>query len=287
MQEFVHNILIVDDDEAIRALLREAFEQAGFAVYEAANSAQARTIMESAKISLVTVDVLLDQPNDTREDGKVLAREIRAQYDCAIIMLSVLGKKPQHYGWLEHWADASIPKPFEAQEVVAQARAILRRYGNGNSTRPVEGDEQEIASFMGWELNTKRHDLIAPDGKPVGLTMGEFTLLLNFLRKSGEVLTREWIFNQDNDAQDGDADNEVIDRAIDMRISRLRAKLRKGHPSGRDLIETVRAAGYRLKPIVRWDSRPIDRVTPRAALGQGMGEDMPGQLTAAGAKHDK
>ena len=251
-------ILIVDDHAKVRGVLRPALEKAGFVVHEAASSAQAHIVMARHRINLVTVDVLLEASN---EDGQVLAREIRKQYDCAIIMLSVLGNEPRHYDWLAHWADASIPKPFEPEEVVAQAQAILRRYANGN--RPggsAEKPEQDTAMFMGWLLNTKRHDLIAPDGTPVGLTMGEFALLVNFLKNSGEILTREWIFGQDSDGQDLDAlDGDDIDRAVDMRISRLRRKLRLGHPSGRDLIGTVRGVGYKLKTDVKWESHPPAR----------------------------
>lgn len=242
-------ILIVDDDPEIRSVLRKCFEGAGYVVAEAASIAGARTALASDVFHLVTVDVNLDCADGTREDGKDLALEIRSRYHCGIIMLSVITDRGERNNWLQDWADDTVMKPFQVDELLARTRAVLRRYqpGNGRDEMPDSG----VASFAGWTLDTRRIELRSPQGKIVPMTMGDFNLLRSLLRHPQEVLSRDRIAAMDASIQTMASDSA---RAVDMRISRLRDRLTECESADKDLIRTVRGAGYMLVAEVQWEA---------------------------------
>ena len=243
-------ILIVDDEAEMRASLRRCFEGAGYAVCEAGTVEEARVQLSVRHFGLVTVDVnLYADDGSGKGAGKALAREIREQHDCGIIMVSVIDDQEERNNWLEIWADDTITKPFVVRELLARTHAVLRRYTEGHK-RDADGGARsgDISHFAGWTLDLKRHELRAPDGQPVSLTMGDFNLLRNLLRHSNEVLSRDQIVELDSSIQSMSSSDSA--RAVDMRISRLRDKLHDDVE--KKLIRTVRGAGYMFAQDVTW-----------------------------------
>jgi two-component system, OmpR family, response regulator len=246
------HILVIDDDPAMRGNLRRIYEEAGFVVAEAGTSAEARRALSQTPFDLVTVDVNIDLDNGLRrEDGAALAREIHATYDCAIIMISVIIDQEERTSWLESWADDTIMKPFNPKELVARTRAVLRRHGHiaGQGQR-----QPDIATFGGFVLDFKKLELRAPSGNPISITAGELNLLRNLIKHPHEVLSRDQIIEMDSSIQSMSSADSF--RAVDMRVSRLRAKLSddsgEEHNERNWLIRTVRSAGYLFVADVAW-----------------------------------
>lgn len=228
------SLLVVDDDPDIRALLRAAFEGEGMLVHEAANGRDCAAIIERTHIDLVTLDLSLGG-----EDGLKIARELRAQRNVPIVMITGKCETIDRVVGLELGADDYITKPFHMREVIARIRAVLRRYGP--SDRPdIEktakaGKEYE---FEGWRLDSSRREATDPTGLLCDLTTAEFNLLKILLDHPGRVLSRDEIM----DLLKGH-DWNPIDRSIDALVARLRKKI---EPSSErpTLIKTVRGVGY-------------------------------------------
>ncbi len=174
-------ILVVDDDAAVRALLRECFALEGYEVVEAENGQGLRTSLAGGQIQLVTLDLNLGG-----EDGLALAREIRAEQNVPIVMITGKGDTIDRVVGLELGADDYIVKPFHVREVLARVRAVLRRYGAGDDTlqrgAPGAGDSgsrdpgDERLAFDGWMLNVGRRELKSDGGEIRDLTTAEFDL---------------------------------------------------------------------------------------------------------------
>jgi two-component system OmpR family response regulator len=156
-----------------------------------------------------------------------------------IIMLSALGDDADRIVGLELGADDYLAKPCNPRELVARARAVLRRGRDGD--RSANG---ETVRFAGFKLDLARRELNDPEGVVIPLSTGEFRLLRAFVERPQRVLTREQLleFAFTNDA-------DVFDRAVDVQVSRLRRKL-DGAGVG-EIIRTVRGEGYLFtaKPI--------------------------------------
>ena len=238
-------ILIVDDDRAICKLLRQYFEGAHYQVCEAHDIKDAREKLRTKAYNLAMLDVYFDG----RAVGTDLAREIRDAHNCGIIMISERADRKEKISLLNDAVDDTISKPLDEDEVLARTRAVLRRYGVPATQDKKNGvTPGAIASFAGWILNLKRHDLTSPRGHLVQLTMGEFNLLCNFAKHPNQVLSREQIIEMDPSIQS----ISTPDRAVDMRISRLRHRLTQESADDAELIRTVRGAGYMLAADVRW-----------------------------------
>lgn len=240
-------ILIVDDDKNVCNLLRQYFEDADYKVCEAHDIKQAREKLAAQPFNLAMLDVYFDG----KAVGTDLAREIREAHNCGIIMISGLADRKERISLLNSAVDDTISKPLEQDEVLARARAVLRRYGVASVQEKKNGAAPGvIATFAGWVLNLKRHDLTSPRGTLVQLTMGEFNLLCHFAKHPNEVLSREQIIEMDTTIQS----TSPPDRAVDMRISRLRYRLAQESPGDVELIRTVRGAGYMLTTDVVWSN---------------------------------
>ncbi len=138
---------------------------------------------------------------------------------------------------LELGADDYLTKPFNLRELLARARAVLRRTHAERAAAPADGRGAKYR-FAGWELNLRLRRLTSPAGDPVGLTSGELSLLAALVRSPQQVLSREQLLGATR-VHDG----EVYDRSIDVQILRLRRKL-EADPSAPELIRTERGAGY-------------------------------------------
>jgi two-component system phosphate regulon response regulator OmpR len=228
-----NHLLVVDDDPRIRLMLQRYFEDEGFKVSAVADGPGMRRQLVGGGVDLVLLDVVLSGGSD----GFSLAREVRADSDLPIIMLTSRDEVTDKVVGLEIGADDYIAKPFHLREVLARVRSVLRR----RQTRlPAEAgqDRAEIYRFDGWQLDLDRRELTAVTGEPVELTTGEFDILVVFVQHPGRVLTRELLMDLTRGRM-----REAFDRTIDAQISRLRRKIEADVAAPR-LIKSVRGAGY-------------------------------------------
>jgi two-component system, OmpR family, response regulator len=226
-------ILIVEDDPAIRELLRDCFEGEGFMVSEAQDGRAMMNRLAKGGIDLVTLDLTLGG-----ESGLALAAQIRAVYKLPIVMITGKGETIDRVVGLEMGADDYIAKPFHPREVIARIRAVLRRSAPATSLEQAAQQPAERLSFDGWALDIGRRELSAPDKSLRALTTAEFNLLEALARRPQRVLSRDAIM----DLLKGH-DWTPFDRSIDAIISRLRRKI-EADPGAPKLIKTVRGIGY-------------------------------------------
>jgi DNA-binding response OmpR family regulator len=237
-----NRILIVDDEEGVRTLLRECFELDGYEVIEAASSPEAEARMAEAPPHLVTLDLNLDG-----ENGLELARKIRGRCNVPIVMITGRGDTIDRVVGLELGADDYITKPFHVREVLARVHAVLRRYeGTAAAARPAPSPAPgERYAFDGWTLDLPRRELKSDAGEVRELTTAEFDMLAMFLRRPARVLSRDNIM----DLLKGH-DWSPLDRSIDALVVRLRRKIEPA-PEAPRLVKTVRGVGYVFAAEVR------------------------------------
>lgn len=220
-------ILVVDDDDTLRGLVREFLEEHGFEVYEANGGAEMRSVVRRRPVDVVVLDVMM--PGD---DGLTLARELVLSSEVGVIMVSALGQETDRIVGLEVGADDYLAKPVSPRELVARIRALLRRRRIGG-----EREKGQYYHFAGWTCDMHRRILRDPAEVVTPLSVGEFALLRAFLERPQRVLSRDYLL----EITRGD-DSEAFDRAIDSQVSRLRRKL--SHRSEVELIQTIRNEGY-------------------------------------------
>jgi DNA-binding response OmpR family regulator len=218
-------VLLIDDDEALGALLAEYLEPFGFAVKAVPNPEQGLEALRSNPPDIVVLDVMLPGM-----DGFAVCRKVRETSRVPIVMLTARGGVMDRIVGLELGADDYLPKPFEPRELVARLQAVLRRGGAAEAGESVKVGALEIQ----WEARATRLH-----GRPLELTAAEFTLLGLLVRNRGRVLTRDRIL----EATRG-LDWEAYDRSVDVLVSRLRQKL-GDDPRRPAFIKTVRGSGYR------------------------------------------
>jgi two-component system OmpR family response regulator len=228
-------VLIVDDEPEIRALLRAGLEAEGFGVLEAGSGAEAHEQLDSRPVTLVTLDLKLGG-----EDGLKLARDFRAKRNTPIIMITGKGDPIDRVVGLELGADDYISKPFLMREVVARVKAVLRRYVGAEDTdaSAVERPDGTRYAFDGWSIDLKRREARDPTGAIVELTTAEFNLLVIFVQRAGRVLSRDELM----DLLKGH-DWTPMDRSIDGLVARLRKKI-EPESERPQLVKTVRGVGY-------------------------------------------
>jgi two-component system OmpR family response regulator len=224
-------VLIVDDDGDIREGLVQVFERAGFAASAAANVPAMERALADKGADLIVLDLMMPG-----EDGLSACRRLSGKGGPPIIMLSALGDDADRIVGLEIGADDYLPKPCNPRELVARARAVLRR--GRDVSRESSG---EARRFAGYKLDIARRELIDPDGVLISLSTGEFRLLRAFVEHPQRVLSREQLLDLAF-ANEGD----VFDRAVDVQVSRLRRKLER--PGCAEIIRTVRGEGYLFTP---------------------------------------
>lgn len=235
------HILVVDDEPAIRLLLRQGFEQVGYSVSEAGSRARLLDVLDREFISLITLDLELG-----RENGLELAREIRSKHNIPIMMVTGRGAPDDRLVGLESGADDYITKPFHIREVLLRARTVLDRYDSkkDNSGRN-EGPKLERLTFEAGTLDMARRELRDSSGDRTDLTDAELELLAIFLRNPTRILSREelteMVFKRTW---------SPLERAVDNHIARLRKKI---EPPGDEptLIKSVRGVGYVFTGVVR------------------------------------
>ncbi len=236
MGEDGRHILVVDDHRDIRELLARFLARHGMRVSVAADGRAMRQVMETARIDLVVLDLMLPG-----EDGLALCRWLRGRSAVPIVMLTAMGEETDRIVGLEMGADDYVPKPFNPRELLARIRAVLRRAQGQNGPGEPAG---ETYRFDDWRLDTARRELEGPDGVAVPLSGGEFDLLLAFVQRPRRVLSRDQLL----DLARGRA-AAPFDRSIDTQVSRLRRKI-EPDPREPRLIKTVWGEGYVFTPEV-------------------------------------
>ena len=223
-------ILIVDDEPAIRESLAFALRRDGFAIAEAGSLREAADA--ALQVDLVLLDLVLPDGN-----GLDFLRELRTKSDVPVIVLTSRDEETDRVVGLEMGADDYVVKPFSPREVAARVRAVLRRFrpasGNGNSNSALHGP-----GGLSVDPRTRR---AAVGGNELKLSRTEFNLLAAFLGQPGRAFERGQLL----DAVWG-TDVVVTDRTVDVHIKALRRKLTEAGGDGQ-VIETVRGVGYRLR----------------------------------------
>ena len=220
------HILVVDDERAIRRLLRMYLDEAGYTVTEAADGAEAMSKMRTGGIDLVLLDLMLPEI-----DGLEVCRRIRSDHaGVPVIMLTAREDEASRVTGLEMGADDYVTKPFSGRELVARVRAVLRRVQGGDDPGgPLRAGAAELDPVS----RTCRID-----GSEVELTRLEFDLLVELASHPNVVFTRERLLERVWGYQSG-----VGGKTVDVHVANLRRKLGKDLP-----IVAVRGVGYRLDP---------------------------------------
>ena len=215
-------VLIVEDDERIANWVKVYFERAGFAAEVTHDGESGLAMARDIAPDLVILDLMLP-----RLDGVELCRILRRESDVPIIMLTAREAPAERITGLDSGADDYIVKPFDPEEVIARAEAVLRR---------VKGKVQQLLTRGGITLN-ETTGVVTVDEERVTLSQAQIALLATFMRHPNQVLTREQLLSLTFSD-----DFQGFDRAIDSHIARLRKQIDR---DGNQPIQTVYGAGYR------------------------------------------
>jgi len=233
-------VLLVDDEAALREPLAEYLSRQGFSVAQAESAALARTHLRETAPDLVLLDIMMPG-----EDGLSLCRHLVETRDIPVILLTAKGEAMDRIVGLEIGADDYVVKPFEPRELVARIRSVLRRASRGEP--PAE--ETDFLEFDGWRLDPLKRRLTDREGAVVAISSAEFRLLVAFLEHPRQVLDRDRLLDM---VQGREA--HLFDRAVDNQVSRLRRKIEVDSRNP-ELIQTVWGGGYMLAADVRRISR--------------------------------
>jgi DNA-binding response OmpR family regulator len=222
-------VLIVEDEQKLRELVRSYLERAGFAVLSTGSGAEAISLATSARPDLVVLDLgLPDIP------GESVAREIRVAGSTPILMLTARSSEEDRIGGLELGADDYVTKPFSPRELVLRVQAILRRGG-----RPA--GEEGLAGYGGGVLVIDEPRRAAEvRGTPVELTPTEWGILVALAAVPGRVYSRLELINRVRGYE-----FEGYERTIDSHVKNLRRKIEEDQREPQ-IIQTVLGGGYRL-----------------------------------------
>ena len=222
------HLLVVDDDDRIRELLKKFLGNSGFRVSTAANAADARRLMRGLSYDLLVLDVMMPG-----ENGFELTKSLREIDNVPIILLTAKGDADDRIEGLSLGADDYLSKPFEPRELVLRIKSILKR----QATRP----RSNILKFGHWHFDLERN-ILTQDDERKHLTTGESALLTTLAKRVGLPVSREALANQIK---------AKSERAVDVQITRLRRKL-EIDPSRPNFLITVRNKGYSLQ------AEPVD-----------------------------
>jgi len=223
------HLLVVDDDDRIRSLLKEYLARAGFRVSGASDAKAARRLLAEMTFDLLVYDVMMPG-----EDGLSLTRWTRERQATPILILTAKGEAEDRINGLSLGADDYLPKPFEPQELLLRIEAILRRsQGRG-------GPRAKI-TLGAFTFDLERNELMEGE-RPVRLTEGEVKLLKRLALSRDVAIDR---FELALEVSDANVDASA--RAIDVQVTRLRRKI-EADPRNPRYLQTVRGVGYMLAP---------------------------------------
>lgn len=224
-------ILVIDDEERIRHLVRMYLEREGYNVEEAENGRDALDKIHKREYSLLIVDLMMPEV-----DGWRVCREVREKSDIPIIMLTARGEEFDRVLGFELGADDYLVKPFSTKELVARVKALLRRSRGGFS-----GTSSELVYGL-LRIEKDKHRVLIEE-EVITFTPREFELLYFLAKNPGRVFSREqlmetvWGYDFYGDA-----------RTVDTHVKKIREKL--FHPDVRSMLATVWGVGYKFDPEV-------------------------------------
>ena len=232
MAELDAHLLIVDDDERIRDLLKKFLKRHGFLVTSARDAAHARRILSGLDFDLIVLDVMMPG-----EDGISLPRALRETKATPILLLTARGETENRISGLEAGADDYLSKPFEPKELLLRINAILRRMPE----LPAAATAPKMLTLGPIRYDIERGEMWQGE-EIVRLTATESQLMRIFAARPGEAVSRTKLV-EDLGRDRGQAQ----ERAVDVQITRLRRKI-EADPKQPRYLQTVRGAGYMLAP---------------------------------------
>lgn len=221
------HILVVDDDERLRELIRRFLHEQGLVVATASHAAEAKQILANYVFDLMVLDVMMPG-----QSGVAFTKEMRAaDKTLPVLLLTARGEADDRISGLEAGADDYLPKPFEPRELLLRINAILRRVPKPlTQTGPIK--------LGPWFYDITRDELRQGD-EVMKLTGMEANLLRIFAQDVGKPLTREQVAERSK--------GQVSDRTVDVQVTRLRRKI-ESDPKNPRLLVTIRGEGYMLIP---------------------------------------
>lgn len=226
------HLLIVDDDERLRGLLRKFLLRNGFLVSTARDADHARRLLAGLDFDLIVLDVMMPG-----EDGIAFTRSLRTDRETPVLLLTARGETEHRIAGLEAGADDYLAKPFEPRELLLRINAILRRL-------PEPDGDAGLPKLL--HMGPLRYDVARGElwrgEQPVRLTTTEAQLMRLFAQRPGEAISRSRLV-----ADLGRDGGQVQERAVDVQITRLRRKL-EADPKQPRYLQTVRGEGYMLAP---------------------------------------
>ena len=232
MNEMDAHLLVVDDDERIRSLLKKFLMRHGFLVTTARDAAHARRVLGGLEFDLIVLDVMMPG-----EDGMALTRSLRESLQTPILLLTAKGETDNRIEGLESGADDYLPKPFEPKELLLRINAILRRMPDTSAADAAP----KVLSLGAIRYDMERSEMWQGE-ELVRLTATEVHLMKIFSAQPGIALSRSKLVEEL-----GRDRGQAQERAVDVQITRLRRKI-ESDPKQPQYLQTVRGAGYMLAP---------------------------------------
>ncbi|MDR3322704.1 MAG: response regulator transcription factor [Zoogloeaceae bacterium] len=229
-------VFIVEDDPEVARTMELALQSFSFATHTCRNAAELLRRLRAQTPDLCIIDLGLPDM-----DGMTLMQHVRNISDCGVLIVTGRAHVSDRVMGLELGADDYMVKPFEARELVARIRSVLRR--RQTPGLDIRQPNPPSAEFSGWRFNPANNTLKNPRGGEQVLSTAEADLLRIFLANPNRILQREQLL--------GNREQTPMDRSIDARVSRLRRKLDEGGQC-QEIIKTVYGAGYLFLSSVRW-----------------------------------
>ena len=235
------HIMIVDDEAPAREMVGDYLKMHGFTVTLCDGGKSLRTAIDGGMPDLVVLDL-----NMPEEDGLSIIRDLKSRINVPVIMLTATASPIDRVVGLELGADDYVAKPCELRELMARIRSVLRRStpakAAASDAAPAKSDKDQLVRFGTKWLDLEAQALRDDEGNEHPLTASEFGLLKVFAANPKRVLSRERLLELAN-ARDA----EAFDRAVDLRIMRIRRKI-EPDPTKPAVIRTIRGGGYLFSP---------------------------------------
>ena len=234
------HIIIVDDEAPAREMVGDYLKMHGFGVTLCDGGKSLRSVIETSVPDLVVLDL-----NMPEEDGLSIIRDLKSRINVPVIMLTATASPIDRVVGLELGADDYVAKPCELRELMARIRSVLRRSAPAKAvadTAAAKSDKEQLVRFGTKWLDLEAQALRDDEGNEHPLTASEFGLLKVFAANPKRVLLRERLLELAN-ARDA----EAFDRAVDLRIMRIRRKI-EIDPAKPAVIRTIRGGGYLFSP---------------------------------------
>ena len=232
------HILIVDDEKDIREPLARYMQNHGFRTSEAIGGKETDTILATAVIDLIVLDVMMPG-----EDGLSICRRIQEKHQIPIILLTALSEDTDRIVGLEVGADDYVTKPFNPRELLARIKSVIRR----SQMLPRRQKQQKgLVRFGQWQMDLSQKEITGSDNVAIRLSSGEHMLLVSLIEHAGVTLNRDQLLDLTKGRE-----SQLFDRSIDNQISRLRQKL-EIDPKNPKFIQTKWGGGYVFSVDLEW-----------------------------------